>query len=387
MGVAARERPCHGGVEAVHARGLAPVPRGQRQVCRERVRRRVVRAVFLVDVPHELAPSEHLANEAFGRRKRNATGAICRVHATTEIQRIEQTQVERCRKCRMEELGCVLGHRVLERTEPPEPLDDERVHGAFRLLRRDRPSEAVNRTERGGVARGDEGHDLARDGVWREGQRGRRRGIPLPRLAVLGVVVPRASGRLAAVHQQPGRPARGAIERLEAAGAAFREHATIERRVGRKQGVRMEREPRERPERLTDLSLGGFERVEVLQLVAFARLGDRVVVPRIRDVVSNGMAGAAPRLGVVPHRTQQEYQLLRVVAPARRLRRGLDVQHARVGWWSRQQGVARAQLVVEHDNPPARAPVRPRREASDRAKKGRGRAGQDTPRFRRVQQR
>ena len=168
----------------------------------------VALALVPVQVPHVVAPADHLADEAFHRGQRRRAVAVGLLGPVGDLERVEQAEVHRGRQQRVRHPRIGRQHRVLVRAERGQPVLDE-------LLQR-RLGLAPGGREPPRTVAADEGHvtvtfpavevaaHLVVDVVLARPpgrfHRQRRRALGWW-LAVVGVEVPAPPARLAGVHQ------------------------------------------------------------------------------------------------------------------------------------------------------------------------------------------
>ncbi len=211
-----------------------------------------------------------------------------------------------------------------------------------------------------GEARCDQRHHLAGDGIRRKAQPGGQPRALRQRLAVVGIEIPLAADRLALLHEKARLPPHLPIEELHAealaalgpAGetAARGDEAVVLADLHRQAGLRA-------PglHHGADAPLARLGRDDALDRVAGQRplqlAGEAAGVLRVieADVIDRDPLGLQ-LLGEVPHRREDEDDLLLVVGHVAGLVRHLDHQHHVAGGVEaiQRRDLAR-QLVAEDD--------------------------------------
>lgn len=345
--------------DTAHRRRRAPVEAGQRAGGAERVLRRIARHKVPVDAADVLSPAEDLADEAFHGIERGAARAPGVFRRPAGLHRVEQADVEAGRNKRVEHRRLPGGHRILVVAEQRQAVADEGIKRRARLLRRDRPGEAVHIAEMGAKAGGDQRHHLPRDGIRGEARRGGRHQALGQRRAVFGIEVPLPADGLVAFHQQAGLAAHLAVEEF---------HAVLlpPRCPGAEARQRTE-EARVLPD--LDRHAGGvLPALHVLQHAPFARMRchdargamvcggaqhlaaeglgvGRVVQPHMVDPHAAG----GERAREVPHGGQHEDDLLRMVRDVGAFLLHLHQQHhVAFGIEPVERGKVARALVPQH---------------------------------------
>ena len=272
-------------------------------------------------------------------------------------------QVQRARQQRVVQVRLAAGHRVLVAPEVGQPVGDEVVERAARIVRRDRMIEHARIAGRIGVAPCDQIDHRARRRIGREAQRRRHARAASVRqpLAIVGVEVPTPAHGLRLVHQDPFALAQVAVIGLEQqllAPAGMH----VEALDGVEEvpvGAHLERDaqPRRRGfERGAHAVIARFGHHDPLRAhgaraaLEFARerAGVRGVVER---TVVHGVPARGKRVAQVAHRGEEQHQALRVLRDARGLLVDLAHQH---GVAPRIEAVeargVRIELVTEHDD-------------------------------------
>ena len=167
-----------------------------------------------VGAPHVLPPSDHLADEPFGRRNGHIAAAIGGLHGVTHLVGTQQSQVQVRRQQGVGKVPAGRQHGVLVRPEhrqhlgdgvvqPTQRLTTGRGPGAIRISPPTRCRQPIEHGAVGGIERRD------------------RRGRPRPAIGwrgfpVVGVKVPPVPGRLVTVHEVPQSAALEPVEVLHA---------------------------------------------------------------------------------------------------------------------------------------------------------------------------
>ncbi len=297
----------------------------------------VARHVQPVHAAHELAPAEHLADEAFHRVQRRQPLPPRPLGGAAHRQRVEQAEVERGRHQRVEQHRVAGAQEVLPVAERFQPLGQEMVQRQRRLLRGDRQGEVGGIAEMVAEAVRHQRHHRLGDRVRREA-RGRRRPDPgRHALAVLAVVVPASADRRVVLHQHGVAAAHRAVEELHA------------RRRASLRPVPELAQPAQEPVVVEDLHRDAGALLPAGHLVEQAPLaggGDQHAVRTMRRhgaqhlaaqavgvvrVVQRGVGdayAAMPQPGCeVPHAGQHQHDLLLVVSDIGALVAHLGHQH------------------------------------------------------------
>lgn len=180
---------------------------------------------LLMEVPHELAPPEELANEAFGAGKWDEAGVSGSFDVADELSGELPGEVDEGRCPGVEELKVIVAHGVFEGSEGgQEMLECEAPHtvgvglGAGQV-------ESIDGAEVMGVFVRNIRDDLGGDLVGRVDGRDRNRDLVLVGVSVFGVVGELTSERLSVPHQDACLLTHGAVEAVHdvvaGAGACF----------------------------------------------------------------------------------------------------------------------------------------------------------------------
>ena len=198
-----------------HVGFAGPVKLGQAALRVERIGFLQVRHLVPVETADIFAPADDLADEALDAVERCAPLTIGFLCAAAQLERVEQPQIDACRKHRMEQIVLARDHRVLIGAEALNAFGEESIGGLLGLVARHRPAECIERSEMVAEPASDQLDDLLCHGIGFElGPFGRGKPV-LWRLAVLAVVIPRAAFGLAVLgHEQPGLAPHLAVEEL-----------------------------------------------------------------------------------------------------------------------------------------------------------------------------
>ena len=209
-------RLVHHGPDARHA-GLAGPVEG-RQVPRrvQVVQLRIVRHLQPVDATHIFPPADDLADEPLGGVQRHVAIPPGPFHALTEIQRIEQPDVDAGRQHGVIQEVLAPQHGILIVAEMRQGLRQETVARLVRLLPRHGEPERLQVTESVGKPFRHQPQHRLRHVVGTGLPWAGHEQIGLGGFPVLLVEVPLPASRFLAIHQQTGLPAHLPIEVLHA---------------------------------------------------------------------------------------------------------------------------------------------------------------------------
>ena len=229
--------------------------------------------VAAVDVVHELAPAEKLADEPLDRGERDVRALSCCEDRAASLFGRDQAQVERHRQQRVGQHSLPVHEGVLVRPERWEAVLGKVGEGRQRTGAVDRPGEAGEVSRVVGEALGDVGDHLPGDGVGRERER-RPEAVPRGRgAAILGVEAPGTAGGpgagiagtrrapVAADHEPAGAAAVLAVPGVQAEVAAAGGPVVEVGGVGEPEGIRNDGKPAGArldgpPQRLGDAGVG-----------------------------------------------------------------------------------------------------------------------------------
>ena len=232
-----------GRVDALRVELGEPVRKRLRGIQRVQVTVRI--REMPVQVPDEIAPSDHLADEALHRGERGVAPVVRLLGSRDHLPRVEQSQVHRCRQQRVGHPRIRRQHCVLVGAERSKAMGDEAVEQGQRLPAcGGEASRAIAAEER---------HvsvplppievvphlqvDLVLDRPFRLGDA--ERGRPRRWLSVVGVEVPPSADRLVILHQDVQAASGVAVEVLhEKAAATARLHPRVEDLHRRREAAR-----------------------------------------------------------------------------------------------------------------------------------------------------
>ena len=181
----------------------------------------VVTPAMPVDAIHELAPSDDLAHETFGRGQRDLSLPEGRHGRLDALHRMQQPEVQHRCQHRVEQHRFTRHHQIFIRTKLPETIGDKCLQPAQRIGPGHRKPEARRIP---GMIREQAANLIdhrARDRIgFHPGKRGRTRfpcARPLrPRPTILGIEVPfTAGGGSVRFHQDPELPPHPPVMVLE----------------------------------------------------------------------------------------------------------------------------------------------------------------------------
>jgi hypothetical protein len=175
---------------------------------------------LLVQVAHELAPPEQLADEAFAGSERHLVccSALCNV--ADEVERQEPAEVEQDGRFGVEELEMVVAHGVFKAAEGWQHVLEEEVPEVVAIGLGAGQIEVVEGAEVVWEVGLDDGYDFLRDGVGRITRRCGDGHLVLVGVAIVGVEGELAADGFCVAHEDAGLLAHAAVEAIHDIGFA-----------------------------------------------------------------------------------------------------------------------------------------------------------------------
>ena len=291
-----------------------------------------------MQVAHELAPAEELANEAFGAGERHGAFSGSGGDVLHEGEGEHAGEVEEGRGLGVEELLLVVTHGVFKGAEEgKELLEGELPEGVGAGLVAGQ-IEVADGAEVVAVVLGDVGDDFFREGIGREERRAWDGHFAPVGIAVVGVVGELAADGLAALHEDAGFLAHAAVEAIHYVTFSVTELTVDAEEVF---GLREPGGVRD----LLELEAGGGSGREIEAKLALGRdhhgeCGDVAVLLQLKQalavtaggqVVEDADAAGGLLEREVAHVADEEDELLLVVRAAQGLGDGFDDDDAGVG--------------------------------------------------------
>ena len=169
---------------------------------------------LLVEVAHELAPAEELADEALGAGEWDEIFAGGAFYIADELDGEVPGEVDEGGGPGVKELRVIVAHGVFKGAEGGKKVIEREAPHAVAVGLGAGHVKALDGAEVVSVLLPDVGDDLGGDCIGREGWRRRDRDLAFVRVAVVGVEGELAANRLRVLHKDAGLLAHGSVEAI-----------------------------------------------------------------------------------------------------------------------------------------------------------------------------
>ena len=378
MGIGHVPRLPHRMAHAGHPRLAPPIDRRQGAGMPQRVAPHVIGALQRPDAAHEFPPADDLPDEPLCRIDRHAPRLPFRLDPAADLHGRQKAKVQIGRDQRMAQRRIARQHRILLIPEGGQRMGREMLQRRQRIRPRHAPAEGPERPKMRRKPRLDQRQHLLRHRIRRETRRARAEEIGLGRLAVVMVEIPLPARRLVPLHHQPGLAPHLAIEEFHpqllaplgpGAELRLRTEEPVIRQHGHRQRAVLQRGAQPPiPRRGGDHLARAHLRRAPDQFPHDALAVLRIIQPGIGDLP----AARAQLFREMPHRRQDQRDLLRVMRDVGSFRHHLGHHHHITRMRGAQRGHVGRQLIAQHKDQtrPAHAPLPQAARPADRVRSG-----------------